>query len=146
MKKFIWGCVLVGAASAASAQIPVVGDAFPSIQRTIEDLSKQLAAAEGIPVVDVAGQEAELRSKAQAVLLQGVYQQLVEMNVAIHQDRAARTTPARMCRYEDKSYSEGAILPVGATLLTCVERDRVVRQQDKSSELVWAPRNIIPVQ
>jgi len=119
MRKSALSVALLVAASAVSAQgIPVTGGPLPM--------------EGGIPVVDVEGQEADARSKAQAVLLVGIQQQLIELNQVLQRSVTGNAMAARVCKYEDKSYSEGAIRAVGAPRLICVERG-------DTRELVWEP-------
>ncbi|HYD60565.1 MAG TPA: DUF1496 domain-containing protein [Noviherbaspirillum sp.] len=48
--------------------------------------------------------------------------------------------PARVCRHEDKAYSEGSIIQVNKTALICTPREWGVRStEDGPADLVWEP-------
>ena len=125
---------LLVTASAAHAQGIPMEPLPPDIIRLVaamDDEVKRLSQG-GIPVVDVGALEAAARSKAQADLLVGIQQQLIDLNQVMQRSVAANAAAVRVCKYKDKSYSEGAVHTVGASRLICVERS-------ETRELVWEP-------
>jgi len=147
MKTIIWSLVLLSAASAASAQGTILESNTDAaiqhilqVQKAVDEVLKQRATG-GIPVTDVAGPASSTTSNVQSALLNDIHQELVALKLTSQQDRAATATPARVCHYEDKSYSEGAILPVGSAELTCVEHGRVGHRHGETRELAWVSRH-----
>jgi uncharacterized protein DUF1496 len=145
MEKSACCLALFAMASAASAQgIPVVGGPLP-----MEDTLRSLAAIaneaklahEGIPVVDVEGHEAAAGSLAHTALLVGIQQQLFDINQALQTSIAAGAAPARVCKYADKGYSEGAVRRAGNVVLICIERSQGSGALSPARELVWQPNS-----
>lgn len=133
MKKIILAAWLSGVASVASAQgIPVTGG--PSLGFGLEQLAQvqNVVAEKTSAATDTTGLEG-LRSLQQQ--LHTMEQQFMQLKMMAQQ---AKVTGATMCHYEDKAYSEGAILKVGKVPLVCVERDWGVNPLGER-QLVWEP-------
>lgn len=130
MKKIIFAAWLSGVASVASAQVPVTGG--PSLGFGFEHLAQEVqnvVAEKTSAAPDTTGLEA-LRSQ-----LHAIQQQLMQLHMTAQQAKVAGAT---MCHYEDKAYSEGAILKVGNVPLVCVERDWGVNRLGERQP-VWEP-------
>lgn len=87
-----------------------------------------------------------------APYLQAILSQLVVMNHQLSQSASAHAGVENECMYEDRSYTEGAVLRVGAVALVCVPASAFAADarasavdgeqiSDQQQRYTWAPLN-----
>lgn len=84
----------------------------------------------------VAADTAKEQPATELAALVGIRSELISLHAAM---LAPHDNPSTVCKYEDKTYSEGAIRQVGKVGLICVQREWGIHNMNDPVVLVWEP-------